>query len=59
METEQATFLKKMLRTLTEVPMKAQIIDPNYRETTSKINSQGNHLLLHSHEHFPAQCQDG
>lgn len=59
MVSEWVAFLKKMLRTLTEVPMKAQIIDPNYNGTTSKINSEDNHLPLYSHQHFPAQCQDG
>lgn len=59
MVSEWVAFLKKMLRTLTEVPMKAQIIDPNYNGTTSKINSEGNHLPLYSHQYFPAQCQDG
>lgn len=53
---EQVAFLKKTLGTLT-VPMKAQIIDPNYRGITSKINSQANHLPLYSQEHFPSQCQ--
>lgn len=59
MESEQAAFLKKMLRTPTEVHMKAQIIDTNYKETTSSINSQGNHLPSYSHEHFRVQHQDG
>lgn len=39
--------------------MKAQIIDANYKETTSNTNPQGNHLPLYSHEHFWAQHQDG
>ena len=47
METEQAAFLKKMLRTLTEVPMKAQIVNPNYKETNqNKLSRQPSAFVL-------------